>query len=487
MFCTSCGTRNSDDGNFCRQCGHKLDKPAGARITEAAYEKALPEDEQVASLLERAYTARKTGGREAAIALCMEALAVRPDSTACHSLLGQLHEQGGDIERAIAEYEQVLILNPGSIADRVKLDELRGEVPALFDAEAKPHIHSPLPVSVPRAVPHIVVADSSKAADLNRPPVDYRVPMYSMGAVGLVVLGAIAAMLMLQHQNGQHVAVPATNKGGAATQVASVQPGNGAQSPAPGQTGTQAPTNNTGPIANTNTDNPFSGLGSNTPVVIQQKAPADRVPQIIYQTIPAGSIPNGDNSLPNMPRAASNNSTRSDAGEPDIQNPGVHIAQMGGGTLGTPNNADKGNSGTVKATSVPPPPGPQNFVRPSSAGPADSGSSGSTSTEAVTNTGGASSNARKNMDRAETLALQGSYKAAGSLYIQALDGAGDDTAYVYRRAAWCFEKAGEKTTALNYYQHGIDEAQKLVKAGRQVENARSLIRACETGIKVCSN
>ncbi len=474
MFCTSCGTRNSDDGNFCKQCGIRLDKPAGTRVSEKAYERALPEDQQITALLERAYRARKEGKREEAIAICYEALAVRPDSTACHSLLGQLHEQGGDHELAIAEYEQVLILNPGSIADRVKLDELRGEVPALISASGVP--------LEPRTAPHIVVADRSKAPEQPRQPLDFRLPAFAMGAVALVALGGIFTFQLIQHQN-------ANNTGNTARQV-------GSDTFVPGGPATQlaqqgAPAPNTGqPVAGTQPppaatpDSTFTGIASGQPIVIQQKAPAgDRVPQIVYQQIPAGTQPPADGSLPNMARGAGS-TQRNDAGEPDIKNPGVHISGIGG-SLGEPNNASgRGGQPDLKVSPADTPPNRRDVVIVHNGGteiqsqgsPSDSGAGS-----------GASSESRKHTARADLLAMQGNYKIAGGAYIQALDGAGEDTAYIYRRAAWCFEKAGEKTTALNYYQHGIDEAQKLVRAGKQVETARSLIRACESGIKVCSN
>src|SRR5262245_48764648 len=126
MFCTACGIKNADDSNFCRQCGHALERPAAHSVSEEAFERALPEEEQVGALLERAYRLRKAGNVPGAIALCEEALRLRPDSTSAHSLLGQLYELEGERDLAVREYERVLQLNPGSIADRVKLDALRG-------------------------------------------------------------------------------------------------------------------------------------------------------------------------------------------------------------------------------------------------------------------------------------------------------------------------------------------------------------------------
>src|SRR5262245_24191565 len=105
MFCASCGTKNAAESNFCRQCGHKLERPAAPiKISEEEFDRALPADEQVSALLERAYRQRKDSDLPGAIALCEEALRLNPDSTTAHSLLGQLYEASGSRERAIREY-----------------------------------------------------------------------------------------------------------------------------------------------------------------------------------------------------------------------------------------------------------------------------------------------------------------------------------------------------------------------------------------------
>src|SRR3954468_21875645 len=87
MFCTDCGAKNVAESNFCRQCGHKLEKTS-PKISEEAFDRALPEEEQVSALLERAYRLRKAGDLAAAAALCEDALLLKPDSTSAHSLRG---------------------------------------------------------------------------------------------------------------------------------------------------------------------------------------------------------------------------------------------------------------------------------------------------------------------------------------------------------------------------------------------------------------
>src|SRR5204863_4871698 len=99
--------KNSQESNFCKQCGLKMDRPAPVKISEEAYDRARPEEEQVSALLERAYHLRSLGDTAGAIAVCEEALDLKADSTSAHSLLGQLYAQVGMRDRAILAYARV--------------------------------------------------------------------------------------------------------------------------------------------------------------------------------------------------------------------------------------------------------------------------------------------------------------------------------------------------------------------------------------------
>ncbi|HEV2471622.1 MAG TPA: zinc-ribbon domain-containing protein, partial [Chthonomonadales bacterium] len=101
MFCTTCGTRNGISSKFCKQCGAALEPTSPNRISEEEYDKALPDEEQVGLLLERAYQLRNQNKLEAAIVSCEDALKLRPNSTSVHALLAQLWEAHGDKDRAI--------------------------------------------------------------------------------------------------------------------------------------------------------------------------------------------------------------------------------------------------------------------------------------------------------------------------------------------------------------------------------------------------
>ncbi len=126
MFCTACGTQNGDDGRFCKQCGKPLERPA-----DTVSEETNP------ILLERAYQARRDGNLDRSLTICRLAVDRNGNDTSAWSLLGQIYEEMGNIEEALRAYEKVVALNPGSIADRIKLDELRGEAPP---ANERPHV-----------------------------------------------------------------------------------------------------------------------------------------------------------------------------------------------------------------------------------------------------------------------------------------------------------------------------------------------------------
>src|SRR5437764_2497598 len=116
MFCTECGTKNTADANFCKKCGHKMDKHPAPPISEEDMVRLAPTDEKLSRMMVLAFERNEAGDVDGAISDCREALEFAPDSTSAHSLMGMLYEKKGDREKAIAEFEKVLELNPGSIA-----------------------------------------------------------------------------------------------------------------------------------------------------------------------------------------------------------------------------------------------------------------------------------------------------------------------------------------------------------------------------------
>ena len=120
--CPKCGQESPDQARFCRFCGNRLT----AGVEASAPDPGLTSEQRGQRLLEEAFRLSEQGRVLAAIQTCQQALAMNPNSTSAHSLLGTLYERQGDRDRAIREYEQVLTLSPASTVERRRLNELMG-------------------------------------------------------------------------------------------------------------------------------------------------------------------------------------------------------------------------------------------------------------------------------------------------------------------------------------------------------------------------
>src|SRR3989442_15265619 len=117
MNCPECGHEVPDGGAFCGDCGARVE------ARRAAVEKPPKPDAQ--AMLSRANLLRVRGQWEAAAEQCAEVLKIEPQNAAVHSLLGEIYDNQGYLERAIRWYEEALELNPNSVADRAKLARAR--------------------------------------------------------------------------------------------------------------------------------------------------------------------------------------------------------------------------------------------------------------------------------------------------------------------------------------------------------------------------
>jgi tetratricopeptide (TPR) repeat protein len=142
MYCTRCGTNNAKTSKFCRECGRKID--AGIPLSEAWLEEAekspaeqAVETAKVGDLLFQAFQDLEGGRLDEALKLCLQALQLNSESTAGHSLLAMVFEKRGDLNAALRHYDRVIALNPRSVADREKRDDLRRR---LREAEAEPSV-----------------------------------------------------------------------------------------------------------------------------------------------------------------------------------------------------------------------------------------------------------------------------------------------------------------------------------------------------------
>ncbi|MCC7495272.1 MAG: hypothetical protein IT204_23185 [Fimbriimonadaceae bacterium] len=95
-------------------------------------------DLQVKRLLDEAFQAFERGDDEAARRGCREALALNPDSSTAHSLMGLLYEREGRLGEASSEIGLVLTQNPESEAERDTLRRLRGQgSPPMVDPDVR--------------------------------------------------------------------------------------------------------------------------------------------------------------------------------------------------------------------------------------------------------------------------------------------------------------------------------------------------------------
>ncbi len=458
MFCSSCGAKNVAESNFCRQCGLKLDKAAAAKISEEAFDRAMPEEERVTALLELAYRRRKENDTEGAIGLCKEVLQLRPDSTTAHGLLGQLYEQVGERDKAVDQYEQVLKLNPGSIADRVKLDDLR-------DGRTPPVRRNASPV--------VAAVDPNGAAIRSA-------MIWGVGICVLIILSGAALAIAFNHQTGEaqggHVALdrPGSTKTGTETRTKDVPPASAsakveAERSQPGMS-------NTGPAF---------GQGSFYPTYGIPGAPTIQYASPPVYVIPPGYAPRQAAALP----ANTANSGKIKAAplpdrapsEADAGSERVRLTDSGG-SGGDNHNVVIRVGGHDETKAVLLPPGKQGADPPSKIvvtphkGPPDTTSGDAASSEAAAMIAVGQDKFNK-MD----------YAAALNAFKSALNGANDETAYVEEQIGHCYEARTENRNALTMYEKARDAYKKLIAAGKQLDRASKGINICEQGIKICSS
>jgi tetratricopeptide (TPR) repeat protein len=457
MFCTACGTKNAAESRFCKQCGHELEKSTAGRVREEDFDRALPEEEQLNALLERAYRARKAGDNAQAIALCQEALQLRPDSTTSHSLLGQIYESIGERDMAIRAYERVVQLNPGSIADRVKLDELRGDdLPAMRGA-----------------APHIVFTRSRGQQGGNQ-----LLGAAALAAVLMLIGAGIAAGVSQVWRSHAAPSAPSVSAEGA---------GKSAQRGADASTGAQTAN---GAIGSGNASTQAGVLSaandksaSTTPAAVPPYGyspyPWSLPPTIIYTPSPARMV---------QPSAPINNERTANLAA--VRMPGPRAGGGGRVVLAPDEQAD--DKGTIniqvgpKDTQKEP---QKNGQKAADVAPFNPGKIVVTPSPPGTvadNSQSASFDARSYIATGNDYKVNGEYDKAISAYSHALGNAGDDRGSVYQMIAHCYQQKGDKTSAITNYRNAISEYHKLIDAGKQVETAQEGVNTCEKAIKACN-
>jgi len=196
VYCHECGTGNTVDSKYCKECGTKINdgyRTMMLSVQDLPVNQSEETLDKLTRLLDMAFWHNEAGNREAAIVAAEAALAINPGSTTAHSLLGTLYEKKGDDEAAIGHFEAVLALNPNSAADAAKLDQLRRGIHV--QAAAPPAAHLWLPPAVVKLAPQVRQRWADLAGSRVRPGVLQRRPlMAAAAATGAVLICGLLLM-----------------------------------------------------------------------------------------------------------------------------------------------------------------------------------------------------------------------------------------------------------------------------------------------------
>ncbi|MCS6776364.1 MAG: tetratricopeptide repeat protein [Chthonomonadaceae bacterium] len=415
-------------------------------------------EQQVSVLLEEAYRLRAHGDPDAARNLCERALQIKPESTSAYSLLGQIYAEQGDREKAIRAYERVLELNPGSIADRVKLDELRAGSETASEGAPRPRI---------TMTGHHTTAVPSPAG---------------LAAIGAgVLLFLFGAVLILQDRSGTKL--PAGNT--APAENNNVSP---AAAPPVQALNTSAEVHTPSPVSPTREISPASlpiSSGNTAPAApspartgtsaIGSRLPSTYPVSIVPAPVRVAAQSPGQTTRPTDPEPSRPDRVHL----PPATEDGVTYDGNGQYTIRIDTSNVKSGSGTPAART-----------------PAEPSASSSSNAVIKVRLAPDSSTAREASDppRIEAQSLislgtdlmtKGDYNGAIRAFQKALPHAGDEAGYLHQKIAQCFQHRGARESAISHYEKAIVELQKQIDAGRRVELARDAIRVCEAGIRIC--
>lgn len=437
MFCTQCGTKNPDDARFCRQCGQKVDAVQPVPLDESAFAILQRPEDRVDDLLVNAFRRSEHGDLDGAVHACLEALTIRPDSTSAHSLLGMMYEKRGEREKAITQFEKVLALNPGSIADREKLEQLRDSTTVL----------TPRHITSPRRLASPTLFESPAGA--------------AMAAIAVFLIVLMAGGWAVWAKNRQQTSAATSVKSG---------PNNAAYPPI--QLSRDTAANPLGPYPNIATGpqsgrSPLSGGAAQAPAVQQPgERTANPAPRRRSTESDAGFVPPVRVNIPSPDRIEQPAASRIGSTE-------------SGNTIHLPDSSSASDSGQPPARTNPEPPRPnpgkiEIIVTP-----------GNTTGKAAS-TGSASDSSIDSRGRraaAQQAQLRGDYRTAAREYLKALDGAGEDAATIHQQLGLCYQRLEDKDAAISHYNDAIAEYKRQIAAGKNTEAANRGVKACEAGIR----
>ncbi len=459
MYCTDCGTANTVDSKYCKECGEKINDGYRTMMLSVTDLPAGVSEETTGALtrlLDMAFWHNEAGNVAAAITASEAALALNPNSTTAHSLLGTLYEKKRDDARAIEHFEAVLALNPDSAADKTKLEQLRRGVHV--KAVMPPLVHQWVPPALRTVAPRLQkvwagradrpVSASSMTASVQRQPL-----MAAGVATAVILIGGLFAVRPWAHGDApasSRLMVAAAPPSVALSQSPFAAP---PSNPLPAPVIMRPPTSSMTyirPVAPVTTADPYAGGPTSRAAYAPAPAYA-AAPAYVLPPVPARSLKHRTEALPRLRLAAL----------PPIGSEGLAPAPVTVpvGLLSAP-TAVVASAGPV----------PQHTVVVSGLGAAMPPAGA-----------GLSSHIRISVRSAPETETA----TAASPDSSSENGGGDDRASSYQQRALSLQQSADYKGARQAYGRAIRAYQAQIAAGQDVEAARRGLAACQTGLEIC--
>ena len=470
FFCDDCGTRNTPDSKYCKECGAQI-HVAYQTLALSDHDRVddAVQQDRLAQFLDMAFWHTEAGNTDAALRACDAALAINPDSTTAHSLLGSLYEKKGEDALAIEHFERVLALNPDSEADRAKLAQLREGV------HAPPVRPSPVyrwlpPVFATARFSSLAEKIGDRVAELRRPELTVLPtrPTPALAACAAAILVLAAGLFMIKP----------SPQAGAAASSASLHPSGvnrsafgGASGPGPGT----APYSMPAPVV---LMPPQSGASLlSPPPSVAARAPR---PDPFYQTSSLGRP-----AVPDVPSAGGRRATRASHGRASGRG-GLHALPPL--SLVAVPSADRGPlapapvtvPASIQASSSPYANVPQHtvVVQRLNGTPSEFRTAGNRPTEAD-NTNNSPPASPPHIEITIDRGSDDGNSGGGS----AVDNS--PAGETFQQTAFALQQQGDYSHARVTYEKAVHAYQAQIASGRDPEAARRGLEACQTGLQIC--
>ena len=121
MSCPQCGNALPEGVTLCPECGAPAAGPRSNHTRE-------PLESEISTFLAEANLLRLRRSYELATAKCIEVLRKYPNNASAHSLLGDIYRDQGSHSDALEWYELAIQLDPASVADREKIQQIHSRL-----------------------------------------------------------------------------------------------------------------------------------------------------------------------------------------------------------------------------------------------------------------------------------------------------------------------------------------------------------------------